>query len=345
MADEEADKKFLEEGNDTWTKINAKTEELKGLMAHKAKGLADLPKFVVPRAKRKITSHTRKVYCATWDIDSTRIATAGQEGQVVVTEASKNIILKTPIASPFVMQCAIYQNSVVCGGMKNLIEYHDISDTKPVKKADLEGHEGYIAQLHFLEGGTKLLSGSGDGYAKIFDLNSKKCIQTFEGHAADVSGVAINGADSKVFATSSTDKTCRVWDMRQQYAVRKFVCKYPANCIAIMPEAKGIMAGQDRASYEFFDIGCNLQVARGKVKSGRCESIAISPSGRTCYSGWDTGVLLVADSYQPENCKECPPSAETHEGAICSLSVAPDGSALLSGSFDTFAKVWGAPDP
>ena len=43
------------------------------------------------------------------------------------------------------------------------------------------------------------------------------------------------------------------------------------------------------------------QVARGKVKKGRCESIALSKSGRVTYTGWDgdTG-LVVADTYNPE---------------------------------------------
>ena len=43
------------------------------------------------------------------------------------------------------------------------------------------------------------------------------------------------------------------------------------------------------------------QVARGKVKKGRCESIAVSKSGRVTYTGWDgdTG-LIVADTYNPE---------------------------------------------
>jgi len=169
-------------------------------------------------------------------------------------------------------------------------------------------------------------------------------ISTYWGHEADVSGVAINGPDSKIFGTSSTDKTVRIWDMRCQYAVRKFMAKYSVNCCAMMPDSKGIMGGCDNASYEFFSVEANAQVARGKVKKGRCESIAISSSGRCVYAGWDNSCLMVADSYQPDNRKELTPdnTPKMHSASICSLEIAPDGSALLSGSFDTEAKVWGA---
>ena len=43
------------------------------------------------------------------------------------------------------------------------------------------------------------------------------------------------------------------------------------------------------------------QVARGKVKKGRCESIALSDSGRLTFTGWDgdTG-LVMADTFDPD---------------------------------------------
>jgi len=169
-------------------------------------------------------------------------------------------------------------------------------------------------------------------------------IRQFWGHEADVSGLCISNPDSNVFGTSSTDKQVRIWDMRQKYAVRKFTAKYANNCCTMMPYDKGIIVGCDNASYEFFSVECNAQVARGKVKKGRCESIAVSASGRTVYAGWDNAFMLVADTYTPDSNKQLTTelNKDMHKDSICSLAVAPDGSALLSGSFDTTAKVWGA---
>jgi len=319
-------------------------DPLKGVMAHKHSASKSLSAYKVPVMKRVVKSHAKKVYSARWAEDSLHICTAGQEGNVLVTNASTGVITKLPIKTPFVMQCAMYKDLVACGGMKNLIELWSVAESKPTKKKDFEGHEGYISQLHFMDGGTKLLSGSGDGTARLYDCVKMTEISSFWGHEADVSGVCIASSDSKIFGTSSTDKMVRIWDMRQKYAVRKFTAKYANNCCAMYPESRGIVVGCDNASYEFFSVECNAQIARGKVKKGRCESIALSASGRVTYAGWDNAFMLVADSFTPDNRKEITKetSKDMHEQSICSLAVAPDGSALLTGSFDTTAKVWGA---
>jgi len=333
--------------------VEEKTKDLKGKMANKAAGVGSLPAYKVPECKRTVTTHLKKVYCASWNRDSLHMCTAGQEGIVLINNASLNISMKKPIVTPFVMQCAMHADDdmngmVACAGMKNVVGIWGLSKDSPqcLKKKDFEGHEGYISQIHFLKNGKKLLTGSGDGFAMLWDLEKMCLEQTFMGHEQDVSGVAIADVDSQIFGTSSTDKTVRIWDMRQQYATRCFRAKYATNCAAMMPDSSGIMCGCDNASYEFFSIACNQQVARGKVKKGRCESIAISSSGRTCFTGWDTGVICVADSYTPDNRKEMIKAEDKamHDASVCSLSVAPDGSALLSSSFDQTAKVWGAPE-
>jgi len=303
--------------------------------------------------KRHIKSHAKKVYCAQWAEDSTHIVTAGQDGNVCVTNATKSLITKLPIRSPFVMQCAYnMQNDIVaCGGMNNLVDIHKFdANGRPSLKKSFVGHEGYISGLIFLDGGGKLLSSSGDGSVILWDLNQMTMISQFWGHEADVSGVCVandaSGEHGSVFGTSSTDKTMRIWDPKQRYAVRKFTAKYGVNCCAMMPSGFGIMGGCDNASYEFWSVAANAQVARGKVKKGRCESIAISASGRVCYTGWDNAFLGVADSYQPESQKGLTPenNRDMHKDCICSLATAPDGSALLTSSFDSNIKVWGAQD-
>jgi len=326
------------------------TDGWTGILSHKAKGVGDLMKVAVPNPVRTVKSHSKKVYCASWCEDALHIVSCSQDGSVLVTNASSGLITKMPIKSPFVMQCAARLDAglVACGGMHNLVEIHNITEHKPVKKKDFEGHEGYISSLKFLDDGAKLMSGSGDGLVKTWDMTKMCLINTWTGHEQDVSGVAMCNEDPNMFATSSTDKSCRVWDLRQPYAVRKFACKYSANCIAMMPNARGIIVGCDNASWEFYDVGSNTQVARGKVKKGRCESVAISSSGRFVYLGWDTSELTVADCYIPDNQKPMNKdmSKNNHQDSICNLETAPDGSALLSSSFDATAKVWGcAPSP
>ena len=68
-----------------------------------------------------------------------------------------------------------------------------------------------------------------------------------------------------------------MWDLRQPYAVRKFACKYSANCIAMMPNARGIIVGCDNASWEFYDVGSNTQVWRRPPPTARCPVAGLTP--------------------------------------------------------------------
>ena len=47
---------------------------------------------------------------------------------------------------------------------------------------DLEGHEAEIISLHFSSEGDRVITGSFDGTAKIWDLRSGICIDTLEEH-------------------------------------------------------------------------------------------------------------------------------------------------------------------
>ena len=60
------------------TVVNEKTEGLKGKMAHKAPGVGNLPAMKQPECKRTVTTHLKKVYCASWNRDSLHMCTAGQ---------------------------------------------------------------------------------------------------------------------------------------------------------------------------------------------------------------------------------------------------------------------------
>lgn len=134
-----------------------------------------------------------------------------------------------------------------------------------------------------------------------------------------------------------------MWDRRMKggVAFRCFRAKYPTNCCDLMPEAKGIVAGCDNASWEYFDVGCNAQVARGKVTKGRCESLALSKSGQMVFLGWDgdTG-LVVANTFVPDSEQAKITSSGHHTDTIYSCSLAPDGTALATASFDGSTKIW-----
>ena len=60
-----------------------------------------------------------------------------------------------------------------------------------------------------------MISGSGDTAIMHWNIETGKKIKDFAGHTGDVAALSLKPQDNKVFVTSSVDRTCRLWDLRQ----------------------------------------------------------------------------------------------------------------------------------
>ncbi|KAL2886164.1 Vegetative incompatibility protein HET-E-1 [Ceratocystis lukuohia] len=75
----------------------------------------------------------------------------------------------------------------------------------------LEGHDGGVTSVIFSSDGRRLVSGSDDKTAKIWDATSGTCLQTLEGHHNAVTSVMLSN-DGQKLASGSGNKTVKVWD-------------------------------------------------------------------------------------------------------------------------------------
>lgn len=365
-----------------WGEASGLTDGLKGKMLHKVGGYKDLKPFKecgLPtranwykagedgaKAPGKDVPTGVKKYSVSWvngpDIDGRApFVTSSQAGFIAIVDAYSGMVMRPMAKLKYVMEAAISPDmkAIVAGGMDNSLTLYNTSAEAVnkflPKKAtmgdpdenDFAAHDGYISAITFVDN-TKILSASGDSKVKLWDISTQEVISTFRGHIADCTGVCRDADDPNIFGTSSTDKSVRVWDTRVPVAVRKFVAKYSTNCCTMLPGSKVIAAGCDNASWEVYDVGSAQQAARGKVKKGRCESIASSKSGRCLYLGWDnfqTG-LVQADTFAPDNQAkifdpQCGSGEKAHgDECVKSLSMSYDGHGLLSAGFDGLVKLW-----
>ena len=81
------------------------------------------------------------------------------------------------------------------------------------EKRDLIGHTGEVNSVAFSPDGKRVVTGSADNTARVWDLSGATPAATvLEGHRDRVSSVAFS-PDGKRVVTGSLDKTARVWDL------------------------------------------------------------------------------------------------------------------------------------
>ena len=76
------------------------------------------------------------------------------------------------------------------------------------------GHTNSVTAVAVTPDGRRLVTGSGDKTAKLWDIETGRCLQTFIGHAGWVNAVAVTPDGSKII-TASNDHTVKFWDLER----------------------------------------------------------------------------------------------------------------------------------
>merc|ERR1712224_159646 len=74
------------------------------------------------------------------------------------------------------------------------------------------GHNDEILDVAFNATGSKLVTASADGTARVYNTVSGACQAILIGHEGEISKVSFNPQGSKII-TASSDRTCRIWDV------------------------------------------------------------------------------------------------------------------------------------
>lgn len=160
--------------------------------------------------------------------------------------------------------------------------------------------------------------------------------------------LAISPDNPKVFVSASVDKTCKLWDARDDSRKSKFTFtghESDVNCVTFFPDGKAFASGSDDAKCLLFDIRSfqhlNTYEAESIVTS--VTSVAFSHSGRILFSSYDGETSPVAwDTINPKKGENMVAKLgnKAHQRKIDCLGVSAHGHALASASWDNTIKIW-----
>jgi WD40 repeat protein len=206
----------------------------------------------------------------------------------------------------------------------------------------LKGHTDVVFGLAFSQDSKRLISGSGDNTAIIWDVESLRPVRRLEGHEDHVYAVAFT-PDGLRAVTGSDDTTLRLWAVNdgRLIAEMKGHTKVIGRALAISPSDSMIASGDATGAIRLWDGTTGRYLRTLANQGGRVGSLRFSLDGMWLLStcGYGGGCNHTERVWMVASGKELGAYAK-HDNIETAAAVSPDGNLAATGGGDGNVHVW-----
>eukprot|EP00898_Chlorokybus_atmophyticus_P003013 jgi/Chlat1/3712/Chrsp251S00804 len=175
----------------------------------------------------------------------------------------------------------------------------------------------------------------------VWDINRSDPITTLSWGTDTTSSIRFNTAEPDIFATTSSDRSVGLYDLRTNTAIRKLVMRTKSNAVAWNPrEAFNFTIGNEDSNCYTYDMRkLNFATCVHKDHVSAVMDLDYSPSGREFVTGsYDRTVRIFA--YNGGSSREVYHAARMQRVFCARFSL--DASYIFSGSDDSNVRIWKA---
>jgi WD40 repeat protein len=200
--------------------------------------------------------------------------------------------------------------------------------------ATFAGRPGRVEAVAFSPDGTRVLTGSTDGTAWLWDGATSKLVATLAGHTSYLHAAAFSPDGARVL-TGSEDSTARLWDAATGKAVAVLAGHTgPVGAVAFSPDGTQVLTSEGYW-VRLWDVATGKAVATLE-KTGPVAAVAFSPDGTRVLTGSGDIMARLWDAASGKVVA----SLAGHTDSVTAVAFSPDGTRVLTGSQDNTARLW-----
>jgi WD40 repeat protein len=204
----------------------------------------------------------------------------------------------------------------------------------------LSGHNGWVTSAAFSPNGDRIVSGSFDLTARIWDAKSGNCLKSLEGHGQLVWAVDFSPDGRRVASGDGWNHTLKIWDAYTGTCIHTIKAHSgDIHGLSFSADGKYVASAGDDSLVKIWDVSTGTCVRTLKGHSNGVFCVAFSPDGKHIASGsWDKKVKI-----WDSDSGECIRTLTGHESTVERLSYSPDGAKIVSCSmWDNRMIIWDA---
>lgn len=210
----------------------------------------------------------------------------------------------------------------------------ELLDTVLYKKwCSLKGHRAWINSIDIASDGKKLLSGSTDTTAILWDIEAHLSLRRLREHAGPICTVCCS-PDNKLMASSAEDGIVKIWDYAQARSIATISLPAGNNLLAFNPDS-----AQLAVSYKPLNTKYSNIALYDLHKGGEKEAEEITSMNGVASLAWDPLTKKVVYGDNHGTTYGCGPESCYGHGQVHSLAFNKEGT-LFANADSRFIHLW-----